>query len=119
MPMTSTVRVITRLVAVLLCGLVATAARAENDARFSSTLTPAQRDLAGLSQLTGDNLAVIDGLVRQDDAASKFKDNDVDHTRFSQRRTERERELAGLDHLSSSQLTALDNFVGQRISGTA
>ena len=102
----------------LLGVLTAPAGRAEEDVRFSATLTPEQRASAGLNQLTVDNLAVIDGLVRQDLAASKFKDNDVDHTRFSQRRTARERDIAGLDRLTPAQLTQLDDLVGQRISGT-
>jgi hypothetical protein len=97
--------------------LTAPAARAEEDVRFSATLTPEQRVSAGLNQLTVDNIAVIDGLVRQDLAASKFKDNAVDHTRFSQRRTARERDIAGLDRLTPPQLTQLDDLVGLRIDG--
>ena len=117
--MTSTLRFVPRLVLAVLCIATTVIVRADGDVRFSATLTPAQRDRAGMTQLTGDNVAVIDGLVRQDEAASKFKDNDVDHTRFSQRRTPRESELAGLDHLSATQVTALDDLVGQRISGIA
>jgi hypothetical protein len=88
-----------------------------SDVKFSATLTPEQRSQAGLAQLTADNVAVIDGLVRQDEAASKFKDNDVDHTRFSERRTPREREIAGLAHLNATQLAALDQMVKRRING--
>lgn len=115
--MTAFVRFFSRLVLVVACCSAALAARADNDVRFSATLTPAQRERAGLTQLNADNVAVIDGLVRQDEAASKFRDNDVDRTRFSERRTPREREIAGLEHLSASQLTALDDLVGRRIAG--
>src|SRR6185312_15931005 len=111
--MTAFVRFFSRLVLVVACCSAALAARADNDVRFSATLTPAQRERAGLTQLNADNVAVIDGLVRQDEAASKFRDNDVDRTRFSERRTPREREIAGLEHLSASQLTALDDLVGR------
>jgi len=111
-----------RLILPLALGLLATfavpAGRAEDDVRFSATLTPAQRERAGLNRLTADNIAIIDGLVRQDIAASKFKDNEVERTRFSQRRTARERDIAGLDRLSPAQLTELDNLTGQRIAGT-
>lgn len=117
--MTSFARFLPCFALVVFCSGIAVAAEADNDVRFSATLSAAQHDRAGLTQLSADNLAVIDGLVRQDEAASKFKDNDVDHTRFSQRRTPRERNIAGLDHLSASQLAALDDLVGQRISGTA
>ena len=112
-------RIVPRLILALACSAVALTARAETDLRFSATLNPAQRDRAGLSVLSEDNVAVIDGLVRQDEAASKFKDNDVDHTRFSQRRTPRERVISGLDRLNAAQLAQLDDLVGERISGTA
>lgn len=102
----------------LLAAFAAPAGRAEDDVRFTATLTPAQRERAGLNQLTADNIAVIDGLVRQDRAASKFVNNNIDHTRFSSRRTARERDIAGLDRLSPAQLTELDNLTGQRIAGT-
>ena len=97
--------------------LAASLARAEDDVRFSVTLTPDQREATGLARLSADNVAVIDGLVRQDEAASKFKNNNVDHTRFSQRRTERERDIAGLNQLTPAQLTRLDGLVGRRING--
>ncbi len=103
----------------MVCGCLALVARGAADVRFSATLTPDLRERTGLTQLTADNVAVIDGLVRQDEAASKFKDNDVDHSRFSQRRTSREREISGLDRLSKAQIALLDNLVKLRISGTS
>ena len=107
-----------RLFLALLCAGLALPARADGDVRFSATLTAAQRDAAGLSQLTADQVAVIDGLVRQDEAASKFKNNAVDHTRFTQRRTVREREVAGLDRLTPAQEALLDDLTARRIPGT-
>ena len=115
--MVSSGRFFSRLFALLLCAGAALVARGAADVRFSATLTPDLRERAGLNRLTVDNVAVIDGLVRQDEAASKFKDNDVDHTRFSQRRTTREREISGLDHLTAPQVALLDNLVKLRISG--
>ncbi len=113
-----TLRTLSLMVLGLLGAFVASqAARAEDDVRFSATLTPEQRTGAGLTQLTDDNVAVIDGLVRQDLAASKFKNNGVDHTRFSQRRTAHELVIAGLDHLTTSQLAQLDALVRNRING--
>lgn len=103
---------------VLLLALLgaALAVRAADDPRFSSTLSAEQRTAAGLGQLTADNIAVIDGLVRQDLAATRYRNNGVDHTEFSQRRTDRERELAGLDHLTAAQRTRLDEFVRLRVA---
>jgi hypothetical protein len=110
-------RIFPRVLLVLLCTGAAPPGRAAEDIRFSATLTPAQRLGTGLSQLTSDNVAVIDGLVRQDEAASKFKHNGVDHTRFSQRRTAHERTIAGLDGLTAARLAQLDQLVRQRIVG--
>lgn len=107
-----------RFLIVLFCGCAALLASGAGDVRFSATLTPAQRERVGLNQMTADNIAIIDGLVRQDRAATRFKDNNIDHTRFSQRRTARERDIAGLDRLTPAQLTELDNLTGQRIAGT-
>lgn len=112
-------RTFPRFLLAVCCACLALVARGATDVRFSATLTPDLRDRTGLSKLTADNVAVIDGLVRQDEAASKFKDNNVDHTRFSQRRTPREREISGLDQLSDTQVAVLDNLVRQRITGTS
>lgn len=101
----------------LLTLTIATGRAAVSDTRFSATLTPAQRAELGFTQLTDDNIAVIDGLVRQDEAASKFKHNAVDGTRFSQRRTAHERDLAGLDRLTAAQLAWLDELVVRQIYG--
>jgi len=106
-----------RFLLLLLAGFAAFTVHAADDVRFSATLSPAQRASSGLAQLTPDNVAVIDGLVRQDEAASHFKNNAVDGTRFTQRRTDRERELAGLNHLSPSQQAQLDALVRRRIVG--
>lgn len=117
-PMPAPGRIFSRCLLALLCAGAALPVRADGDVRFSATLSAAQRDSAGLSQLTADQLAVIDGLVRQDEAASKFKHNDVDHTRFTQRRTAREREVAGLDRLTPAQQALLDDLAARRIPGT-
>ncbi len=117
--MTALGRILPRLLLLLSLAASAPYARAEEDVRFSATLTPAQRAAAGLDQLTPDNVAVIDGLVRQDAAASRFRNNPVEGTRFSQRRTAREREIAGLDHLATAQLAALDERVRLQLAGPA
>ncbi len=117
--MLAATRLLPHLALILLGACAALSVRAADDVKFSATLTPDQREHAGLAQLSADNVAVVDGLVRMDVAASKFKDNDVDHTRFSERHTPRERELAGLDRLTSDQRATLDEYVYERISGTA
>jgi len=109
-------RRLSRLILVVACCWTALAARAADDTRFSATLTPEQRTAAGLTSLSADHLAVVDGLVRQDLAASRYKNNGVDHTRFSQRHTPAERALAGLDGLTDPQLAELDEFVRLRIA---
>lgn len=115
-----TARIFRPLLCLALLGACATlAVRASDEAKFSATLTADQRAQAGLPLLTPDHVAVIDGLVRMDLAASKFKDNDVDHTRFTERHTPRERELAGLDRLTASQKASLDAYVSEKITGAA
>ncbi len=87
----------------------------ESEPRFSSTLSPAQQKETGLDQLTTDNVAVIDALVRLDLAAVQYRGTSIRTTRFSERRTEHERDIAGLAKLTPAQLTKLDQFVALRI----
>lgn len=86
-----------------------------SDPKFSSTLSAAQLKETGLDQLSSDNVAVIDALVRLDVAALRLRNNNIRTTRFSQRRTDHERDIAGLDHLTPEQLAKLDQFVSLRI----
>jgi hypothetical protein len=70
----------------------------------------------GLDQLTSDNVAVIDALVRLDTvAATRLLHSTIRSTRFSQRRTEHERDIAGFVRLNDEQLAKLDQFVALRI----
>ncbi len=91
------------------------AADESDEPRFSSTLSPAQQAETGLDQLTSDNIAVIDALVRLDVAALRLRNNNIRSTRFSERRADHERDIAGLGHLAPEQLTKLDQFVSLRI----
>lgn len=105
-----------------LAGALVTAtgrAEEETEPRFSSTLSPAQQAETGLSQLTSDNVAVIDALVRLDVAAIRLRNNNIRTTRFSQRHTEHERDIAGLARLTPEQLAKLDQFVSLRIPAPA
>lgn len=103
--------------ACLLGGLPSVAGAAdEAEPRFSSTLSPSQRAETGLDQLSTDNIAVIDALVRLDAAnATRLVRNNIRTTRFSERRTVHERDIAGLDHLTPEQVKKLDQFVALRI----
>ena len=101
-----------------LAGGLFSMARAADEAepRFSSTLSAVQQAETGLDQLTTDNVAVIDALVRVDTTtAVRVVRNTIRTTRFSERRTTHEREIAGLDHLTPEQLRKLDQFVALRI----
>ena len=103
--------------ACLLGGLMPGARAAdETEPRFSSTLSPAQRAEVGFDQLSIDNIAVIDALVRLDAAnATRLVRNNIRTTRFSERRTGHERDIAGLGRLTPEQLKKLDQFVALRI----
>jgi hypothetical protein len=96
--------------------LAPSAAVAAEDVRFSATLSDSQRAETGLAQLTADNVAVIDALVRQDEATLKRRGSLASFGAFSQRRSDREREIAGLAQLTPAQLARLDGLAGLRIS---
>ncbi|MSU70474.1 MAG: hypothetical protein EXS39_06820 [Opitutaceae bacterium] len=105
---------------VVLGGFVALAAApgraAPDDPRFSALLRPEQWIETGLAQFTADNVAVIDALVRVDQAARDFRNNIIGSTHFSQRRTAHERSIAGLDRLTPTQLEKLDNILAQHLA---
>lgn len=88
---------------------------ADDDTRFSSTLSQTQRTETGLPQLSEDNIAVIDALVRQDIATVKRRNSTTSLGTFSQRRTDHEREIAGLAKLTPEQLARLDGLIGLRV----
>jgi hypothetical protein len=87
-----------------------------DDMRFSATLSESQRAETGLSLLTEDNVAVIDALVRQDQATLKRRGSLASFGSFSQRRSEHEREIAGFSLLTPAQLARLDGLAGMRIT---
>lgn len=96
--------------------LAPSAAIAAEDVRFSATLSDSQRAETGLAQLSTDNVAVIDALVRQDEATLKRRGSLSSFGTFSQRRSDHEREIAGLAQLTPAQLARLDGLAGLRIS---
>jgi hypothetical protein len=96
--------------------IAATLFAADEEPRFSSTLTGTQRTEAGFAQLSDDNIAVIDALVRQDEAALRRQSQALRPGNFSQRRTAHETEIAGLARLSAEQRGKLDEFVARRSS---
>jgi hypothetical protein len=84
--------------------------------RFSATLSTSQRAEIGLGQLTEDNVAVIDALVRQDEESLKKHGRLGNLGSFSQRRSDHERDIAGFSHLTAEQLARLDGLAAMRIS---
>ena len=76
------------LLLVLGCLTFAAIGRAADEVRFSATLSESQRKETGLAQLTEDNVAVIDALVRQDEATLKRRGTLSSFGSFSQRRSE-------------------------------
>ncbi len=104
------------LVALLLAAASTATVRAGDLMRFSQVLTAEQRAATGLDQLSSDQLAVLDALVRHDDAyAVPATAAHPRPERFSQRLNADERRNAGLTRLSSDQLARLDALVEQRV----
>jgi hypothetical protein len=89
---------------------------AAEETRFSATLSETQRNETGLAQLSADNIAVIDALVRQDEATLKRRGSLPGFGTFSERRNDHEKEIAGLTLLTAAQLNRLDGLAGIRIS---
>jgi hypothetical protein len=106
---------------ILVLGLTwaAASASAAEDTRFSATLNAEQRAAAGLNQLTDDNLAVIDALVRQEEAIARRRGANALFGSFSGRRSAHEKEIAGLALLTAEQLAYLDALIGARTGTNA
>lgn len=106
-----------------LCGLAALwispLAAADNDLRLSRTLVPDEYASAGLSQLSSDQVAILDALVRRDIAAAErpLRSKETRAAKFSDRLTEDERKNSGLTLLSKEQLARVDEYVA-RLSPT-
>jgi hypothetical protein len=96
---------------------VSAAVRAE-DARFSQQLTAVERAETGLPQLSPDQLAVLDALVRIDEKcfAGPGATPPVP-SRFSQRIASEDRKNAGLELLHHAQLDRLDALIERREFG--
>jgi hypothetical protein len=104
------------LVALLLAVASTATVRAGDLTRFSQVLTAEQRAATGLDQLTSDQLAVLDALVRHDDAyAVPSTASHPRPERFSQRLNADERRNAGLTRVAADQLARLDALVEQRV----
>ena len=84
---------------------------ADADLRFSKTLAPAELSATGLDQLSSDQLAILDALIRRDISQSRFVSKDPRPDRFSARLTDSEREQSGLAQLAEPHLAALDAHV--------
>jgi hypothetical protein len=89
---------------------------AADSPRFTDGLTVAQKTEVGLDHLNSDNVAVINALVRQDEAAAHHRDPTVVSTSFSTRRNDHEREITGIDHLTPAQVKRLDELIAPRIT---
>lgn len=90
----------------------ATVLTAAEDARFSRTLNSETSAALGLSQLTSDQTAVLDALIRRDIAnLARLRPSEPRAARFSQRISADERANAGLTTLSETQLAQLDEQV--------
>ena len=103
-----------------LLGLACTVvnASAGEDQRFSATLNAEHRAAAGFNRLTDDNLAVIDALVRQEEALLRRRGPSALFWSFSGRRSVHEKEIAGLTRLNAEEVAQVDALIAARL-GTA
>lgn len=113
-------RVLVSLSAVLLAlASPAGAAGADDPVRFSKTLTSDEVSTLGLAQLSSDQLAILDALVRRDIEKSRIPSRQPRAARFSDRLTADERRNAGLAALDAAQLAGIDTAVERLISPPA
>ena len=105
----------TRSVLALTCALLASTLGAAENPRFSQSLSVEQRATTGLAQLTSDQLAALDALVRLDQAQrtadSQKAEPATPPTAFSQSLSGDQRRAAGLELLTAEQQTAVDLLV--------
>jgi hypothetical protein len=98
-----------------LAALALPAFAAGPETRFSKQLAPAELTAAGLAQLSSDQLAILDALVRRDIDKAKLTSKEPPATRFSERLTADERRNAGIDQLAATEVAALDASVQRLI----
>ena len=99
------------------CGLVMAAAiAAENDTRFSMTLTAPEQTESGVARLTSDQVAVLDALVRRDTATrgstpAPKKAEDAAPSAFSKRLSADEQRNTGFTTLTATEAAKLDELI--------
>lgn len=91
----------------------ASTCRASEDVRLSRTLIPSEYADSGLRNLSSDQVAIIDALVRRDTTSFRRAPETSRPARFSERLSVDERKNAGLTLLSESELEALDRYVAR------
>ena len=106
-------RLILAFTACLLAFVSTSPASESDDVRLSRTLIPSEYADAGLKQLSSDQVAIIDALVRRDTAAFRRTSETARPARFSERLSIDERNNAGLSLLSESEHEALDRYVAR------
>ena len=95
-----------------------TALPGAEDIRLSRTLIPSEYADSGLKQLSSDQVAVLDALVRRD-AAANLRAATAEASRparFSERLTPDERTNAGFALLNETQVVTLDGYVARLIA---
>ena len=90
---------------------------AADDLRFSQALAPAEVLELGLNRLSSDQIAVLDALVRRDEATNAAsRTPKLRALRFSQRISDDERHNAGLTLLDEAQLSRVDERIKRFIA---
>ena len=106
-----------RALLLLLClaNGVAAAEPTGEEVRLSKALPPSEFNAAGLSQLSSDEIAVLDALVRRDTLTTQSTTSGRASrpARFSERLTADERKNSGLAQLTEAQLGQLDQYVAR------
>lgn len=90
--------------------------RAEDDTRFSKALSAQEFSAAGLAQLSSDQIAILDALVRRDLTNAARSRKPPLPAEFTQRLTSDERRNAGLDLLADAERSQVNALVQRLIA---
>jgi hypothetical protein len=110
-------RLLMRLVrGALACAAVLLGAVAHAETRFSQGLSGEETTASGVSKLTAQQAAALDGLVDHDVTLARQGGVTGFSSAFTARHSEKECKAAGIDRLSDQERTVLDSLVARSIA---
>lgn len=85
-------------------------------ARFSETLTPAERTASGMARLSDDEVGAVDALVQRELTLARQGRTNGFAKSFTQRRTDSELKATGIPQLDAKERAELDTLVAAQLA---